>query len=100
MTKEELQSAIKSETERHENEINSIKRQYADAHNPYKVGDVFTDHIGSILIEKWQYAYTGGSNYNTPSLVYYGSELKKDGTPKKNGSKRNAWQCNDITTKE
>jgi hypothetical protein len=28
--------------------------------------------------------------------VYFGPELKKDGTPKKNGDKRKAWQSNDI----
>ena len=67
-------------------------RKFCDANNPYKVGDVFTDHIGSIKVELIRYNY---SDYN---CVYFGVELKKDGTPKKLNPKRNAWQGNDIKT--
>jgi hypothetical protein len=63
---------------------------YALANNPFKVGDVFTDHIGKIRIEKIKITVT----YGTPSCVYIGTNLKKDGTPYKDGSKREAYQIN------
>lgn len=68
--------------------------EYATANSPYKIGDVFTDHIGKIKIEKIQ--TTISMHSNLPCCIYYGTELKKDGTPKKSGHKRNAWQSNDI----
>jgi hypothetical protein len=66
--------------------------EYCKANNPYKIGDVFTDHMGSILIEKIKFAVWGSN----PCCTFIGIELKKDGTPKKNGSKREAWQNNDV----
>ena len=67
-----------------------VIRQYCDARNPYKVGDKFTDHLGTIMIES--IAYTYGNDFG---CVYFGTELKKDGTPRKDNSKRNAWQSNE-----
>ena len=70
-----------------------LRQQYCDANNHYKVGDKFTDHIGTIVVEKIRYSY--GDN---PSCVYFGVGLKKDGTPRKhNNNKRNAWQINEKT---
>ena len=71
-----------------------LKRQYCDANNPYKVGDTFTDHMGSIIVDAIDYNY--GSSMGNPCCVYTGRELKKDGTFKKNGSVRYAYQSNDI----
>jgi hypothetical protein len=70
-------------------------KEYCDANNPYKVGDKFTDHIGTILIESIYYKFDIGL-FGPPCCVYFGPELKKDGTPKKNGDKRKAWQSNDV----
>ena len=64
--------------------------QYCNANNPYNVGDKFTDHISTIIIEKIKYSF--GDN---PCCVYFGAELKKDGTPRKDNNKRQAWQIND-----
>jgi len=69
--------------------------EFCNANNPYKVGDIFTDHIGSIIIEKIKYSFSYSS---IPCCTYFGLELKKDGTPKNNESKRTAWQLNDINT--
>lgn len=66
---------------------------YCQAHNPYKIGDVFTDHIGSIRIDQITYDV---SLYRLPCCVYTGVELKKDGTPKASGSRRAAYQVNDV----
>ncbi len=72
------------------NKKHSLAREYAMANNPYKIGDKVTDHIGSIRIEKIS-AYLLGKK---PCAMYYGLELKKDGTPKKKGDKRYVWQTN------
>lgn len=68
--------------------------EYCNANNPYKVGDIFQDHIGKILIEKIE--------YNVSTLIYdycciyYGVELKADGTARKDRKKRYAYQSNEY----
>jgi len=74
----------------------NLIKKYCDANNPYKVGDKFTDHMGTILIEKILYYTSTSFQFCLPCCVYFGTELKKDGTPKKNGAKRRASQSNDI----
>lgn len=54
---------------------------FVDINNPYKIGDIVTDHIGSIRYDKLKYTTTGCDYVPTP--IYSGIELKKDGTPKK-----------------
>ena len=66
-------------------------KEYVDANNPYKIGDKVTDHVCSIIIEKIKYHM---SLSGFPCAVYYGPELKKDGTPKKNGNKTYVYQSN------
>lgn len=95
MNKQELEHKLKELQREYELKQKKIMKQFCDANNPYKVGDKFTDHIGSIIIEKIRYSYT--TIIGTPSCVYYGTELKKDGTPKKNNNKRIAWQANDAS---
>ena len=68
-----------------------LVKEYVDSNNPYKIGDKVTDHACSIIIEKIKYHI---SLQGTPCAVYYGSELKKDGTPKKNGNKTYVYQIN------
>lgn len=94
MEKQTFEALIKKANEDHELYLKSIMRDYCNANNPYKVGEKFTDHIGTIIIERISYSY--GSN---PCCVYFGLDLKKDGTPTKKGTKRNAWQSNDVIKK-
>lgn len=68
-----------------------LVKEYVDSNNPYKIGDKVTDHVCSIIIEKIKYHI---SLDGTPCAVYYGSELKNDGTPKKNGNKTYVYQIN------
>jgi len=92
MTKSQLEIKIKELKERFEKDKIDILKKFCIANNPYKVGDVVKDHMGSIIIEKIKFAtYTISG---TPECVYYGPELKKDGKPRKDGSKRNVWQSN------
>lgn len=70
---------------------NELAIQCATENNPYKIDDVITDHIGSIKISKMK-AHSGF--YSIPEMMYFGVELKKDGTPKKNGDLRWVHQSN------
>lgn len=94
MNKQELEHKLKELQKECDLKQKEVMKQFCDANNPYKVGDKFTDHIGTIIIEKIRYSYTVTG---TPSCIYFGTELKKDGTPKKNNDKRNAWQSNDVS---
>jgi hypothetical protein len=94
MTIQDLQQKLKELRQEHELKQKEIMRQYCDSNNPYQIGDKFTDHIGSIIVEKIRYSYTVTGE---PCCVYFGTELKKDGTLKKNDVKRQAWQPNDVT---
>lgn len=91
MEKSELEEKLKKLEQDHELIKKSVIRDYCNSNNSYKIGDKFTDHIGSILIEKINYQY-----WDRPCCVYYGLDLKKDGTPTKKLSKRNAWQSNEL----
>lgn len=90
MTLEELNNKIMVLRNKFNNDVYLLKIAYCNLNNPYKVGDIFTDHIGSIVIENIK-PYCS----DEPCCVYYGTELKKDGTPRKDGSKRQAWQSNE-----
>ncbi len=79
-TEEVLHTKLQEIEDRYETEKRDLLKKFADANNPYDVGSVFTDHIGSIIIEKIYYNLF--PHYGkTPCCVYYGVELKKDGTP-------------------
>lgn len=65
--------------------------EYAKANNPYKVGDIVTDHVGSIQVER--ITYTMDIN-NIPCAVFIGYELNKNGSKKKIDSLRNVYQTN------
>lgn len=75
--------------------LRKLDEEYVISNCPYKVGDIFTDHLGTIKIEKIKSGYFG----NGPEAVFIGTELKKDGTPKKSGAKRNAFLSNEEKSK-
>jgi hypothetical protein len=93
MTKQELQEKLKMLDNEYKLKVSKINSEYAFSNNPYKVGDKFTDDIGSILIEKIQWSKTFYEE--VPSCCYIGIELKKDGTPKKGMPLRKAYQSNE-----
>ena len=90
MTKETLDNQLAQLLEDFEQQKKELIKAYCIANNPYKVGDVFTDHFGRIKIEKITYSI------RSMCCVYFGPELKKDGTPKKNGAVRCAYQFNEV----
>ena len=92
MNQEEyLEKVKKLELEIEDKKIELMK-EFVKANNPYKIGDKVTDHIGSIIIEKIGILY--GDSF--PCAVYFGLELKKDGTPTKKGLRRQILQKNAI----
>lgn len=71
----------------------ALAKKFAFANNPYKIGDIVTDRIGSIKIDKILYSIkTSSSDY--PSCIYEGIELTKKGLPNKKGNRRNVYQTN------
>jgi hypothetical protein len=93
MKYEELKQRIKEINKEVELKVNKEIKAYCNANNPYKVGDIFTDHIGSIIVEK--IGYVSNLDRYKPYCIYCGIELKKDGTPKKGDKKRVAHQINE-----
>jgi hypothetical protein len=89
MTEQEYADAIATLKESYEKEKNRISREFAFANNTYKIGDLFTDHAGTIKIEviKWYYQFGG-----TPSCVYEGIVINKNGKENKRGEKRKAYK--------
>jgi hypothetical protein len=94
MTKETLDNQLAQLLADYEQQKKELIKAYCIANNPYKVGDVFTDAYGSIKIQVIK--YSAGGTINGPHCVYFGPELKKDGTPKKNGAVRGAYQINEV----
>jgi hypothetical protein len=94
MTKETLDQELADLLADYEQSKKQLIKRYCIANNPYKVGDVFTDRIGSIKIQVIKYSV--GDFISGPKCVYFGPELKKDGTPKKSGAVRCAYQKNEV----
>lgn len=67
-------------------------KKYCLSNNPYKVGDIFEDSTGKIVVEKIKIYYTT----KDPCCVYYGLMVKRDGSPTKKMEHRDAYQCNDV----
>jgi hypothetical protein len=91
MNSDELKQKLKQLYTEFEIKKKYVIQEYCNANNSYKIGEKFTDHIGTILIESIAYSYG-----DKPCCIYVGSELKKDGTLTKRMSKRQAWQSNDV----
>lgn len=92
MNQEQLNDLLKKADEDCKKQKNQLIRFFCDANNPYKIGDTFTDHIGSIKIQKIGYSVSFGKYCCT----YDGVVLKKDGAETKSKEVRTAWQSNEI----
>lgn len=93
MDKETLKTKLKELQEQFKIDEKNIIREFAFSNNPYKIGDIVTDHIGSIKIEKIKYSYSANFD-ELPQCVYYGIELNKNGKPSKKQNHTAVWQCN------
>jgi len=94
MTQQQYDAAINSLYTEYEQKKKKVAEEYAFANNPYKIGDVISDHIGTIIIEKIRFSFPFGSKY--PCCVYVGTQLKKDGTPHKRQEYTKIFQTNIV----
>lgn len=90
MTRQEYDKLRLDLIEKNAIELNELAKKYCLSNNPYKIGDVFTDHNGSIRIDKIKFSPI------QLCCVYEGVVLKKDLTPGKRGKIRRAWQFHEI----
>ena len=78
MTLKELQEKCMALQRECNDKQMELRKQYAIEHNPVKVGDIVTDHYHTIRVEKMSMY-----GYPVPCMVYRGTELTKQGVPKK-----------------
>lgn len=89
MTKDELKEKLRIAEGDYERAKRIIYIDYAKSNNPYKIGDIVTDHIGSLKIERIAVSVT----WYISQCVYHGIDLKTNGQPcKKQG--RAVYQTN------
>lgn len=69
----------------------ALRREYAFSTTPYTVGDIVTDHIGSIIVERMS---TVVGRNGVPQVLFNGPEFTKNGVIRKDGRKRTIWQEN------
>lgn len=81
MTPEEYKAQLQQAEEQYANERKRIHIAYAMANNPHKKGEIITDGIQTIRIEKIR-TYMDGFG-SLPMCIYDGPALKKDGAEKK-----------------
>ncbi len=91
---ENYQKALNEIDKEMEERRRKLSILFAKENNPYKEGDIVTDNIGSLEIKSIKYFNNGWNAL--PCCVYYGSELKKDGSPKLRQEKRGVYQTNII----
>jgi len=86
MTIEEYKFDLKRLEGKFNEQKNELIKTYCKANAQHDIGDIASDHIGSIRVE--QYKYSLSSHTYLPVLNYYGTVLKKDGTPTKKSEQR------------
>lgn len=74
----------------------TLAKEFAFANNPYKIGDIITDHNNTIKIDTIKWAMGRYWETELPYCVYYGVALKKNGTPNKKGTIEAIYQTNII----
>jgi hypothetical protein len=94
MNLDEYKEKIKEIEVRASDEKNLVAKEYALANNSILIGDIVEDHIGKVLVENISFAFHHVDRM--PLCVYWGMELKKNGTPKISGNKRKVFQSNLI----
>jgi hypothetical protein len=95
MTKEEFfekKDLLRREYNRKEKELDI---SYSLSKASVKEGDFFTDHTGTIIVEKIIPLGTF-DNEGIPSCAYNGTICNKDGKPNKTGKSRTAYECNNV----
>ena len=94
MTAKELQEKCMALQRECNDKQMELRKQYANEHNPVKVGDIVTDHYHTIRVEKMSMY-----GYPLPYIKYTGIELTKQGEPKKRQPvlPNPVFQCNIVS---
>ncbi len=94
MTKEELQKKLIELQVECDEKKNHIRKLYACEHNPVYPGNIITDHYHTIKVEKIIM-----HGYPVPYMKYIGTELTKQGEPKKHQPvpPNPVFQCNIVS---
>lgn len=92
MTKEEYKENAKVLYNEYQKNLRLLNIKCAMENNDVNVGDKFTDHIGTILVES--IGMYVDHLCSLPMCRYVGLVLKKDGTPTKKNERRDAFQEN------
>lgn len=91
MTKKEYEEQLCALEADYEKKKRELDLTFAKSNNPVRVGDKVRSCFVYILVEKMVLCKPLGC---LPCVVYFGTELKKDGTPKKNAAKSSFIQIN------
>ena len=93
MNKDELKSALKEAANEYELKKSEIYGMYAFSNNPYKIGDIISDNVGTIKIEKIKFNVSFGES----ECVYIGTQYNKNGEVSKKQDHNTIYQSNIIT---
>ena len=93
MTKKEYKEQLCAIEADYEEKKRELELTFAKRNNLVRIGDKVRSNYNYILVEKMLLFSPLGC---LPSLNYFGTELKKDGTPKKRGTKSSITQTNVI----
>ena len=92
MTRDELRNNLNLIDKEYQSKRMIAFQTYANDNNPYKAGDVITDHNTSIEIKKIDVCVSLGES----ECVYSGTQVDKKGVPKKNQISTIIYQSNII----
>lgn len=96
MTLKELNVAESFYRKECDDKIRAIQHQYAIENNPINIGDIITDHIGSIKVETIRVCH----NTKYPTCIYNGFVVTKNGSISKRQTKRDVYQINIISERK
>ena len=90
MEYEEYKNKVAGEHAELRNRLNKLAKDYAFANNTVREGEMVTDNIGTIKVEKIRFSIT----LDVPVCVYSGRTYTKKGKPTKANTNRDVWQSN------
>jgi hypothetical protein len=92
MTESEYEEKMAEINKAHEDAKRQLYIDYAASQRKFKIGDIISNGHVTILVEKF------GTNktFGLPQPTYIGKELRKDLTPKKNGSTNTIFGNNHV----
>lgn len=91
MNSTEHQKALGELKKKHRRDTRDLAEKFARANSAVRIGDIVTDHMGSIRVETTR---VFGGVSTLPQMVYCGVRVTKKGSDFKSGEQRNVYQAN------